>query len=179
MGDFMDDKQATFTAGSLNELFGPTKIAATFAQLEQLRKTFPHLLNPANNPGPKAARRQTLRFVAFLITDEVVFNGNYPAPRFRGWLKWLTWLGKQSGGTLTLNGATFNGTASQLMLQVLSQALPRGGQPSTVHFGWTHKSDIALFKVTAITNSGFSIDLVTPDHSEVNANGDDEDNIDP
>ena len=95
MGDFMDEAEGTFTAGSLNAMFGAANVATTFAQIEQLRVTFPRLLNPANNPGPKAARRQTLRFAAFLITDEVLFNGNYPAPKLKTWLKWLTWLGTQ------------------------------------------------------------------------------------
>ncbi len=179
MGNFMDKEEGTFTAGSLNDMFGDTNIDDTFAKIEQLRVTFPRLLNPANNPGPKAARRQTLRFAAFLITDEVLFNGNYPAPRFRAWLKWLTWLGKQQGGTLTLDGSPFSGTASQLMLRVLSRALPPGGPPSTVHFSWNHDSHINQFAVSGTTNTGFSIDIVSPRHSDVTANGDDEDDIDP
>ena len=32
----------------------------------------------------------------------MVFNGNYPAPRFRAWLKWLTWPGTQQGGSPAL-----------------------------------------------------------------------------
>lgn len=178
MGGLLVEGEARFAVGSLNEMFG-TNIASTFKKVEDLRKTFPRLLDPANNPGPKAARRQTLRFAAFLLTDEVIFNGEYPAPRLKAWLKWLTWLGGYQGGTLTLNGATFNGTASQLVLKVLSQALPLGGQPSPVHFSWTHKSNEGLFSVDGKTNAGFSIDVVSPRHSEVNANGDDEDDINP
>ena len=177
MGDFMGSKEGAFTAGSLNSMFGANNIAATFDKIEKLRKAFPNLLNPANNPGPKEARRQTLRFAALLITDEVVFSGNYPAPKFKTWLKWLTWLGKQSGGTITLNGAVFNGTASQLMLRVLAQALPPGGQPSPIHFSWRHDSHIAQFLVAGTTNAGFEIEIVSRRHSEVGGNGDDEDDI--
>ncbi len=179
MGDFMDKDEGTFAVGSLNDLFSATNIATTFAEVEQLRVTFPHLFNPANNPGPKNARKQTLRFAGFLITDQVLFDGFYPAPRFRKWLKWLTWLDTVQGGTLTLNGAAFNGTAGQLVLQVLKKALPPGGQPSPVSFSWTHDSNIANFAVVGTTNAGFSVGLVSPDHSEVNANSDDEDDINP
>jgi hypothetical protein len=179
MGALLTEGEARFTAGSLNDMFGSANIAATFAKIEELRKTFPHLLNPANNPGPKAARRQTLRFAAFLLTDELLFNGTYPAPRLRAWLKWLTWLGGHQGGTRTLNGAAFNGTGSQLVLNVLSQALPPGGQPSPVRFSWTHNTNVNQFTVAGNTNAGFSIDVVSPQHSEVNANGDDEDDINP
>ncbi len=173
----MGSAEGAFTAGSLNSLFSSGNIAATFAKIEQLRATFPNFLNPANNPGPKQARRQTLQFAAFLITDEVVFNGNYPAPKFKTWLKWLTWLGTQNGGTITMNGAAFNGTASQLMLRVLTQALPPGGQPSPVHFSWTHDRNVGQFSVAGITNAGFSIAIISRKHSEVGGNGDDEDDV--
>src|SRR6201996_3145082 len=180
MGDFMDKDEGTFAVGSLNDLFGPANIATTFATVEQLRVTFPHLFNPANNPGPKNVRKQTLRFAGFLITDQILFDGLYPAPRFRKWLKWLTWLDTVQGGTLTLNGAAFNGSAGQLVLQVLKQALPPGGQPSPVRFDWTHNSSIANFAVEATTNAGgYTVGLVSPDHSEVNTNSDDEDDINP
>jgi hypothetical protein len=179
MGDLLTDKEAMFTAGSLNDMFSPTKIVDTHKKIENLRKVYPRLLDPAGNPGPKAARRQTLRFAAFLLTDELTFSGRSPAPRFKAWLKWLTWLGSYEGGTLTLNGLPFNGTASQLVLTVLSQALPPSRQPSPVQFSWTHKSAEALFSVDGKTNAGFSIDVVSRKHFEVNANSDDEDEIDP
>ena len=178
MGDFLSKEEGTFVAGTLNEMFGPTKIAATFARIEQLRKTFPHLFRPANNPGPKAARRQTLRFAAFLINDEVQFNGNYPAPKFRQWLKWLTWLGTQNGGTLKLNNANFNGTASQLILNVLAQALPPGGNPTAVHFSFILDNSGNQFGVSATTTSQiFSVEVTSVDHTRVNANSDDEDDV--
>jgi hypothetical protein len=179
MGNLLSKAEGRFTAGSLNDMFGPTNIAATFAEIEDLRRTFPHLLNPANNPGPKAARKQTLRFAAFLITDEVLFDGLYPAPRLRAWLRWLTWLGTQTGGTRTLNGASFNGTASQLILHVLATAMPPGGPPSPVQFSWTHNSAVGQFAVAGKTNAGFSIEVVSRRNSEVSANGDDEDDINP
>ena len=178
MGDFLSKDEGTFTAQSLNDMFSAGNIGNTFAKLEELRKTFPHLLNPANNLGPKDARKQTLRFAAFLTTDELVFSGLYPAPKFRAWLKWLTWLGTQNGGTLKLNNANFNGTASQLILQVLAQALPPGGPPTAtgIVFNWTIGA-ANQFGVSATTNQQFSINVTSIDHSQVNAHSDDEDDI--
>jgi hypothetical protein len=178
MGDFLSKEEGIFVTGSLNDMFGPTNIAATFARIEQLRKTFPHLFNPANNPGPKAARRQTLRFAAFLINDEVQFDGTYPAPKFKQWLKWLTWLGAHNGGTLTLNNANVNGTASQLILKVLALALPPGGNPTAVRFGFTLDNSGNQFGVSATTtNPLFHIDVTSVDHTQVTANSDDEDDV--
>ncbi|QOZ55866.1 hypothetical protein XH90_34180 [Bradyrhizobium sp. CCBAU 53338] len=68
MGDFIGAAGAAFTTGSLNWMFD-TDIKATFATIEELRKTFPNLLLPMQNPGPKEARKQTLRFAAFLLTE--------------------------------------------------------------------------------------------------------------
>ncbi len=177
MGDLLSKEEATFVGGSLNDMFSITNIAATFAQIEELRKTFPQLLNPVNTADPKAVRKQTLRFTAFLINDEVNFNGNYPAPKFRQWLKWLTWLDKQNGGTLKLNKGNFSGTASQLILQVMAQALPPGGPPTPIQFNWHQDNTGNQFAVTATTNAGFLIDVVSINHSQVNANSDDEDDV--
>ncbi|MBR0793993.1 hypothetical protein JQ615_01175 [Bradyrhizobium jicamae] len=179
MGDFLSKDEGTFTANSLNDMFSAGNIGATFAKVEELRKTFPHLLNPANNPGPRAARKQTVRFAAFLLTDDLLFSGIYPAPKFRAWLKWLTWVGTQTGGQLRLNGTNFNGTASQLILQVLAQALPPGGRPASggVVFNWTSDPTGNQFGITATTTPQFSIDVTAVNVSHVNANSDDEDDI--
>lgn len=177
MGDFMDREEGTFTAGTLNQMFGPQSIAGTFAQIEELRDIFPNLLNPKNNATAREARKQTLRFAGFLITDELTFDGTYPAPKFKAWLKWLTWMDRVPGGTLILDNGYFGGTAGGLILEVLSQALPPGGQPSPVHFSWNHDNDIHNFNVTGTTRPGFSISVTSPRHSEVNANSDDEDDV--
>ena len=177
MGDFMDRAQGTFTAGTLNDLFGPRNVGATFTQIEELRKTFPNLLNPKNAPTNKEARRQTLRFAGFLITDEMTFDGTYPAPKFKAWLKWLTWMDRVPGGTLILDNGFFAGTAGGLILQVLAQALPPGGPSSPVHFRWNHDNNITNFKVTGTTRPGFCVTITSPRHSEVNANSDDEDDV--
>ncbi len=177
MGNLLSKDEGTFTAQTLNDMFSNANIATTFALVEQLRKTYKHLLDPANNPDTKAARKQTLRFAAFLINDELVFTGVYPAPKFKQWLKWLTWLGKQTGGTLMLNNANFNGTASQLILKVLAQALPSGGTPAPVTFHWSIDSSGNQFAVSAVTNAGFSISVISVDHSHANANSDDEDDV--
>jgi hypothetical protein len=177
MGNLLSKDEGTFTAQSLNDMFSSANIATTFARVEQLRNTYRHLLDPVNNPGPKAARRQTLRFAAFLINDELVFTGVSPAPKFKQWLKWLTWLGQQTGGTLKLNNASFNGTASQLILKVLALALPHNGTPAPVRFDWSNDSSGSQFAVSAVTNAGFSISVVSVDYSHANANSDDEDDV--
>jgi hypothetical protein len=177
MGDLLSKEEAKFAAGSLNDMFSTTNIAATFAQIEQLRKTFPHLFNPTNTADSKVARKQTLRFAAFLINDEVSFNGNYPAPKFRQWLKWLTWLDGQNGGTLKLNNANFKGTASQLILQVMAQALPPGGPPTPIQFSWSQDNTGKQFSVIATTNAGLRINLVSVNSSQVDVNSDDQDDV--
>jgi hypothetical protein len=176
MGDFIGAQGAAFTTGSLNWMFG-TNINATFATIESLRDTFPNLLLPMQNTGPKQARKQTLRFAAFLLTDEVTFDGNYPAPHFKHWLKWLTWLGKKAGGTVTLDGADYPGKASELILDVMARALPHGGTPAPIHFSWTNDAAVAHFTVAGTTIGGFRIDIISPDHGHVAANSDDEDAV--
>lgn len=100
MGAFLGAQQARFTTNTLNDQFGPQNIAATFATIEELRKTYPNLLNPKPNPGPREKRRQTLRFAAFLLNGDNVLDGTYPAARLNGWFRWLTWLFTQTGGRL-------------------------------------------------------------------------------
>src|ERR1700730_3246104 len=119
MGSFIGAAQAQFTQDTLNDQFGPQNVATTFATVEELRKTFPNLLNPLQKPSPREKRKQSLRFAAFQINDGLVFDGTYPAPHFNKWLKWLTWLQIQAKGTFTLDGAAFNQTAGELIVQVL------------------------------------------------------------
>jgi hypothetical protein len=40
MGSFLNPGQAQFTQDTLNDQFGPQNVAATFAMVERLRKTF-------------------------------------------------------------------------------------------------------------------------------------------
>ena len=174
MGSFLNPGQAQFTQDTLNDQFGPQNVAATFAMVERLRKTFPNLLNPKQNPTPREKRKQTLRFAAFQINDNLVFDGTYPAPHFNKWLKWLTFVYKQQGN-LTLDNAPFNGTAGDLIVKVLATALPPGGPPSPVHFTFSHDTNIAHFAVVATTAPNFHVDVTSPDHSEVN--GADEDDV--
>jgi hypothetical protein len=174
VGGFLNTGQARAAAVGLNDQFGPNNIAATFATIEELRKTFPNLLNPMQNPGPKDRRKQTLRFAAFQINDQLIFDQAYPALRYNNWLKWLTWLYTQQGN-LSLNGAAFNGTAGDLITQVLAQALPPGGSPSTVEFRYTHDPIVANFSVDATTNPNFLVHVHAPNASQVN--GSDEDDV--
>jgi hypothetical protein len=175
MGSFMSTGQAQVAADSLNGQFGPQNIASTFATIEELRKAFPNFLNPMQNPGPRDKRKQTLRFAAFQINDQINFSANYPAPKFTHWLRWLTWLNLQQNGLFTIDGAAFGGTAGQLVVKVLAQALPPGGNPSPINFAYIHDSDISNLAVEATTNPDFKIIVTAPKHSEVTGN--DEDNV--
>lgn len=175
MGGFIGAGSTTFVTGTLNDQFGSANIQATFDKVEELRKTFPNLLNPKQNPTVKEKRRQTLRFAAFQLQDELVFNSFYPAPRFNKWLKYLSWLHAYSTGTFTLDSAQFNGTAGALIVQVLAQALPPGGQPHAVEFSYKHDPDLGSVEVHATTTPNFTISVISPDHSEVT--GSDEDNV--
>ena len=176
MGSFISPGQAQFTTDTLNDQFGPQNIAATFATVENLRKTHPNLLNPILNPGPRKKRKQTLRFAAFQINDNLVFDpALYPAPHFNKWLKWLSWLQGQGTGTFTLDGAAFQGTGGELVVKVLAGALPPGGVPSPVRFSFTHDSNISHLRVDGSTSPTFQVDVTSPDHSEIN--GKDEDDI--
>lgn len=175
MGGFVGPGSTSFVTGTLNDQFGPANIQATFKEIEELRKTFPNLLHPKASPSGKEKRRQTLRFAAFQIQDELVFNQFYPAPKFNKWLKYLTWLYMQQNGTFTLNGTQFNGTAGELIVSVLAKALPPGGTPSPIQFSYSHSSDIADLTVEATTTPNFGISVISPDHSEVT--GSDEDNV--
>jgi hypothetical protein len=76
-----------------------------------------------------------------------------------------------------LNNASFNGTASQLILKVLALALPHNGTPAPVRFDWSNDSSGSQFAVSAVTNAGFSISVVSVDYSHANANSDDEDDV--
>jgi hypothetical protein len=174
MGDLLLTAQAQFTTDTLNDQFGPQNVGATFATIEELRKTFPNLLNPKQQPTVREKRKQTPRFAALQINDGLVFDGTYPAPKFTKWLKWLTWLNTQQGN-LILDGGHFNGTAGELVVQVLAKALPPGGQPSPVQFSFSHDSNVGHFKVEAITIGSFHVNVTSPDHSEVN--GVDEDDV--
>lgn len=178
MGSLLLIGEGKFAANTLNDMFDADNIADTFAKIEELRKTFPNLLNPMPNPGPKDARRQTLRFAAFLITDQVVFGGTYPAPKFKKWLKWLTWLDSKAGGKQTLNDLDYGGSGSQLVLKILSEALPPGGPPSPVRFDWSNDATGNNFGVAAWDAGGkFAIKVTSVDHSKVSANSDDEDDV--
>lgn len=175
MGSLLLTGEGQFAANSLNDLFGSANIANTFASVEELRTLYPNLLNPIKNPSPREARRQTLRFAAFLLTDVVVFDGTYPAPKFRKWLKWLTWLDAKGGGKVTLNGLDYPGTGGELILKILAEALPPGGPASPVRFDWS--LDNNNFGVAAVDAGGFSVRVTSVDHSKVSSNGDDEDDI--
>jgi hypothetical protein len=107
MGGFVGPSSTSFVTGTLNDQFGSANIVTTFKEIEELRKTFPNLLNPKPNPSAQERRKQTLRFAAFQIQDGLVFNQFYPAPKFTKWLKYLTWLYMQTNGNFTLDGAVF------------------------------------------------------------------------
>lgn len=51
MGDFLSKDEGKFTANWLNDMFSGGNIKAVFDEVEELRKTFPHL--PANKPRSK------------------------------------------------------------------------------------------------------------------------------
>jgi hypothetical protein len=176
MGGFVGPDSTSFVTGTLNDQFGSANIQATFKGIEELRKTFPNLLNPKQNPSAKERRKQTLRFAAFQIQDDLVFSNLYPAPKFTKWLKYLTWLYMQTNGTFTLDGASFSGTAGELIVKVLAQALPHGGTPKPVQFSYNHDSDASdLTVVATTTTTPFTISVTSPNQSEVSDN--DEDNV--
>ena len=168
MGGFLPGSDAEFTANSLNAQFGAQEIANTFKTIEQLRKTFPNLLNPMASPGPREKRKQTLRFAAFQINDAIAFSDLYPAPGFNKWLKWLTWLNTQKDGTFKIDGVNFNGSAAECIVTVMAKALPPGGPAKAVHFSWAHDSSIKRLKVEATTTTTpFEIAVTSPDHSDL------------
>ncbi len=175
MGGFIGASSTSFVTGTLNDQFGSANIQTTFKEIEELRKTFPNLLHPKQNPNGKEKRRQTLRFAAFQIQDALVFNQFYPAPKFNKWLKYLTWLYIQQNGTFTLDNTPFDGTAGELIVSVLAKALPPGGTPSPVQFSYNHAPDVADLAVEATTSPHFHISVTSPDHSEVTPS--DEDNV--
>jgi hypothetical protein len=174
MGGFIGPGSVSFVSGTLNDQFGSGNIQDTFEKIETLRKVFPNLLHPKHSPTVKEKRKQTLRFAAFQLNDELTFNNFYPAPKFTKWLKYLTWLNMQQNGAFTLDGTPFSGTAGELIVQMLAKALPPGGPPSTVQFSYNHDPDVANLMVEA-TTSPFGVTITSPDHSEVIGN--DEDNV--
>jgi hypothetical protein len=143
MGDFFLTADARNVARSLNWLFDEN-LNDTYTTINRIRAVYPTFLNPDGDPDPRAYRRQTLRFAAFHLADGVPFTGTkYPAKKFRKFLRWLTWLAGQGGGTLTENNAPYAGsgpfdaTAAGLILKTMHDALPYpAGTPKKIKFKW-------------------------------------------
>ncbi len=175
MGDFFVASEARRAVNGLNWLFDDD-LSNTFQKVEKLRKVYPNLLNPTSTTDPWEVRKQTLRFAAFHVTDKVPFNtGGYPAKKFRKWLKYLTWLGQETGGTRKLNGNDYQGTAAALILEALQAALPPGGSPKKVLF----KFDPGALKVIVTTTSSpIRIEVSSKREQDgIPDNGDDEDDV--
>jgi hypothetical protein len=187
MGDFAMmagvKKNAT---DSLNYLFDED-IAKTFKNVEAIRVVVPTFLNPMWAKKKTELRKETLRYAAFHLTDELRYSNKYPAKKFQKFLKWLTWLGQQNGGDLKLDGAVWvppndsTGTPidyapSNLLLYALQQALPPGGTAKPVKFLNFSEGQLAVY--VDRTTTPWTIEVhsqkendTMPDH------GDDEDDV--
>jgi hypothetical protein len=181
MGDLLAAKDARLVANTLNWLFNDD-LANTFGKVEGLRAVFPNFLAPQTTTDPKMKRRQTLRFAAMLLTDGVPFNDDYPARKFRQWLKWLTWLQVKSGGSVKVNGTAVTGKASKHILDAIATALPHGGRARPVQFTWdedssTSGANFAVDIVTTTTPITISIVSVRVNHPSVTEDGDAEDDV--
>ena len=187
MGDYaITAGVKTNATDSLNYLF-EENLAATFLKVEYIRRAFPTFLNPTWARNKTQLRKETLRYAAFHLTDELRYSRKYPAKKFQKFLKWLTWLAQQSGGDLKLDGANWvppndsqgvqiDYAPSNLLLYALQQALPPGGTPSAIRF--VDFSERALAVYVDRRTTPWTIEVHSqkendgmPDH------GDDEDDV--
>jgi hypothetical protein len=153
MGDYdilRDGKVRVRTSAtdSLNYLFN-TGLADTYSKVQYLRQVHPNFLKPSYSGTPKDRRKESLRFAAFQLADGVNFSTDYPAGNFQKFMRWLTWLGRRSGGGAKLQVMGADGTVadwvpntgvprtpSALILETLKEALPVSGSPHAVHFSF-------------------------------------------
>lgn len=180
MGDLLAVHDAMTVTNSLNKLFGPD-LDDTYEKVQKIRKIHSNFLNPsAGNAHHK--RRQTLRFAGFLLTDEVEFDGQYPARKFKQWMKWLTWIQEKGNtGTVTFNGAPSTEKPSKLILDALVYALPpqTGGMAKQVVFKWDEDSTTegTAFTLEIVTGNPTKITMrsVKHNHKTIADGSDDED----
>jgi hypothetical protein len=177
MGGLLTRAQAVTVTKSLKWMFDDD-LQNTFAKVEQLRKVYPNFLDPTVAVGDaKAARKRTLRFAALLLTDGIPFDGSYPARKFKQWLKWLTWLDVKGGGTVKLDGATYNGSASELIIETLYKALPPGGNPTKVFFKWDEDANVGFTVLVKSSPATIEVISVKANHPSINEGSDDQDDV--
>ena len=179
MGELANFTTATAATNSLNWLFNDN-IAQTHQTVKDLRAAgLTQLLNPDfGSSNAVVKRRGTLRYAAWILMDIGNFDETYPTAKFRGWLRWLTWLGKQRKEDFTcfVNGQPVtNRKPARLILEVLQAALPQTGNPTPVSFTW-HRAPSGFSLSTNTTTNPMKVDIVTMDGS-VQVDPDEEDDV--
>jgi hypothetical protein len=178
MGQLINVASALATANTLNWMFN-TNLANTIVVVGSLRTAVPELLKAINHP-PK--RRESLRFAAFLLNDQIPFTVNDPVDHkgakpkesFKKWLRWLTWIDlEDAAGWVDGNGHALASAPGFLIRQTIDAALAR---PVPISFTWNEKAAGKPVLSIDTTNAAlWKIDMLSISVKGVNKNSDDED----
>jgi hypothetical protein len=182
MGQFFGATAATSIAHSLNWMFDDD-FSNTRQTVMDLRKYFPDLLNYSGSAKP--SRKESLRFAAFLLNDQIPFstqdpvdhNPNNSKKSFRKWLKWLTWIDLEDASNWTIKDGSNNslpGTPGQNIRHTISDALTN---KTKIKFSWNLDNSGGKSTLVIDKSNGnlWKISIVSQDVTKVNNGDSDED----
>lgn len=132
-------KDAFFIKQGLNDLFGPSGLGGTQSKHNHLKGRYPNLFRHDAGATGAGRRQRSLRHAAWLLTDDIFHNA--PAdhqPKFRYWLRWLTWIERDPpNDAIVVVDGTVQGQdgmkPAEAILRTLFRALDR---TRTVEFDW-------------------------------------------